>query len=586
MATTPTTSGGDLIARMLRAEGVEVVFGIIDGSYFGLYSSLGRHGIRLVTPRHESTAAHMAGAYARLTGELGVCIASNGPGAANVLPGIAVENGEGNRVLVITSWRRSAIVGPDRGGTYQYFDQVGVTRPMTKWTGAVASFDRIPQTMRRAFRVAHRGRPGVVHVTVPEDVMNGSFEDGSPPLTPSQYRRTEPVAPTPELVAQAAELLAGAELPLVHVGSGVVHAGAGPLVAELAQALPAPVTASWGGRAAVDDRSANAIPLLPPLIDEVRTAADVVLALGTRFGETDWWGKEPHWRAPDQQHLIQVDVDEENIGVNKPVDVAVLADIGPFLEALLAALGGHEDAARTSSRAARIDEFAATKAEVDEFLRAVPGPEDQGPMHSAHVPLVCGEVFADDAVLVVDGGNTAVWTNLYHQNRLPGAMLSTNKFGMLGAGIGQALGAKVALPDRQVYCILGDGAMGFHPQELETAVRHDLPVVFFVLCDRQWGMVKFGQGMAMDPDAMVEARSLPPEETINTDFGEIRFDALAQSMGAHGERVARADELGPAIERSLASGRCAVIHVDVDPVEHMWAPGLDVFKAMHMEPGG
>ena len=140
---TPTTSGGDLIARMLRAEGVEVVFGIIDGSYFGLYSSLGRHGIRLVTPRHESTAAHMAGAYARLTGRLGVCIASNGPGAANVLPGIAVENGEGNRVLVITSWRRAAIVGPDRGGTYQYFDQVGVTRPMTKWTGAAMSFDRV-----------------------------------------------------------------------------------------------------------------------------------------------------------------------------------------------------------------------------------------------------------------------------------------------------------------------------------------------------------------------------------------------------------------------------------------------------------
>ena len=242
--------------------------------------------------------------------------------------------------------------------------------------------------------------------------------------------------------------------------------------------------------------------------------------------------------------------------------------------------------ANESIRAARIDDFAATKAEVDEFLRVVPGPEDQAPMHSAHVPLVCREVFADDAVLVVDGGNTAVWTNLYHENRVPGSLLSTFKFGMLGAGIGQALGAKVALPDQQVYCILGDGAMGFHPQELETAVRHDLPVVFFVLCDRQWGMVKFGQGMAMDPDAMVDERSLPPEQTINTDFGEIRFDALAESMGAHGERVARADELRPAIERSLASGRCAVIHVDVDQVEHMWAPGLDVFKAMHMEPGG
>ena len=130
-------------------------------------------------------------------------------------------------------------------------------------------------------------------------------------------------------------------------------------------------------------------------------------------------------------------------------------------------------------------------------------------MHSALVPLVCREFFDDDAVLVIDGGNTAVWTNLYHENRLPGAMLSTFKFGMLGAGIGQALGAKVAFPDRQVYCIVGDGAMGFHPQELETAVRNDLPVVFLVLCDRQWGMVKFGQCMALDAETMVEDRSLP-----------------------------------------------------------------------------
>jgi acetolactate synthase-1/2/3 large subunit len=140
-------------------------------------------------------------------------------------------------------------------------------------------------------------------------------------------------------------------------------------------------------------------------------------------------------------------------------------------------------------------------------------------------------------------------------------------------------------PDRQVYCILGDGAMGYHPQEIETAIRNDLPVVFLVLCDRQWGMVKFGQGMALDPTQMTEKKSLPPDQTINTDFEEIRFDLLAQSMGAHGERVCRASELRPAIERSLASGRCAVIHVDVDPVAHMWAPGLDIFKAMHLEPG-
>jgi acetolactate synthase-1/2/3 large subunit len=135
-----------------------------------------------------------------------------------------------------------------------------------------------------------------------------------------------------------------------------------------------------------------------------------------------------------------------------------------------------------------------------------------------------------------------------------------------------------------VVAIVGDGAMGFHPQELETAVRNHLAVVYVVLCDRQWGMVKFSQSMAADPETMLARRSLPPERLLNTDFGEIRFDDLARSMGAHGERVSRGRDLRPAIERCLASGVPAVIHVDVDPVEHLWVPGLDVFKAMHLEP--
>jgi acetolactate synthase-1/2/3 large subunit len=579
-----SVTGGEVVARMLAAEGVEVVFGIIDGTYFGLYSSLGKHGIRLVSPRHESSAAHMAGAYARLTGKLGVCLASNGPGAANVLPGIAVENGEGNRVLVISSWRRTGIVGPDRGGAYQYFDQVAVTKPMTKWTGAARAFDRIPDALRRAFRVSFQSRPGVVHVTIPEDLLNGSFEPEPPILEPARYRRTEPLAPSASLVRRSAELLTGAALPLIQVGSGAVHAGAGHLVEELARSLRAPITASWGGRSAVDERLKNAIPLLPPLVNDVRKEADVALALGTRFGETDWWGKVPYWGRPGEQRVIQVDCDDEILGMNKPVELAVLSDVGAFLEALLAELKQHEPSKHLAEREAKLDAWAATKKGMRDFLHAIPTAEAHDPMHSAHVPLICREFFPDDAVLVIDGGNTAVWTNLFHENRVPGSLLSTFKFGMLGAGMGQALGAQVACPERPVYCILGDGAMGMHPQEIETAVRNDLPVIYLVLCDRQWGMVKLSQGMALDPAAMLENKVLPPERTINTDFEEIRFDRLAESMGAHGERVSREADLVPALERCKASGRCSVVHVDVDRVAHLWPPGLDVFKAMHLEP--
>jgi len=577
-------TGGELVARLLRAEGVEVVFGIVDGSYFGLGEGLRRQGIRLVSPRHETTAAHMAGAYARMTGRLGVCMASNGPGAANLLPGVAVENGEGNRVLALTSWRRAQIVDPDRGGTYQYFDQVAVMRPMTKWSGAARSFDRIPEALRRAFRVAFEGRPGVVHVTVPEDVLNGSFEAEPEVLPPARYRRTEPLAPGAAQVRRSAEMLAQAERPLLQVGSGVVHAGAAAQVEELARRLCAPITTSFGGRPAVDERLPNKIPMLPPLIDEVRREADVVLALGTRFGETDWWGRPPYWGAPDRQRVVQVDCDEEILGLNRPVDLAVLADVRAYLGLLLEELEKRA-VIGLEARQARLDEWARRVRDLRTFLRAIPGSEEASPLHSALVPILCRELFEDDAILVIDGGNTAVWTNLYHENRTPGALLGTFKFGMLGAGPGQALGAKVAFPERQVYCILGDGAMGFHPQEIETAVRHRLPVVFFVLCDRQWGMVKMSQSMALDPETMLARKTLPPGRTLGTDFEEIRFDELARAMGAHGERVASGRELRAAIPRCLASGLPSVVHVDVDPVAHLWVPGLDVFKKMHLEPG-
>ncbi len=579
-------SGGALIARLLRVEDVEVVFGIIDGSYFGLYASLRDVGIRLITPRHETSAVHMAGAYARLTGKLGVCIASNGPGVANALAGVAVESGEGNRVLLITSWRRSQIVNPDRGGTYQYFDQTAVIRPMSKWSEAIESFPRVPELTRRALRQCFIGRPGVVHLCVPEDIVNGVFPwEDTELLQPERYRRSRRSAAPEVVVHEAAELLLQAELPMIHAGSGVLHAQATAELRELAELLQAPVTTSWSARDVIDERSLLSIPMnLLELNSRVRNDADVVLALGTRFGETDWWGKPPYWRSADEQKLIQVDLDENVLGQNKPVDVAVVADIKDFSNALLSALKTRPASPKRAGRQAKLQEYRAERKKAQAVLAEMLERETEL-VHSARVPHICREVFGDDAILVADGGNTSVWANMFHEVRAPHTMLSTYKFGMLGAGVGQALAAKVAFPERDVYCIIGDGAMGFHSQEIETAVRNDLPVTFLVLCDRQWGMVKVNQEIAIDPQKTLTEGELPADQTINTDLGETRFDLLAESMGAIGERVSRNEDLEPAIRRCMESGRVCVIHVDVDRVAHKFAPHLAEFKQMHSEPG-
>ena len=614
------TTGGRIVATMLHEEGVDTIFGIVDGTYLQLFASCVELGMRMVTPRHESIAMHMAGAYARLTGRLGLCIASNGPGVANVLPGVAVENGEGNRVLLLTSCRRPQIAYPDRGGAYQAFDQVGVIRAMSKWSETVKSPERLPELLRAALRRCYQGRPGVVHLDVPESIFNGSFEPVSTP-PPDRYRRLEPVAPPAEAVECAAALVLESSLPAIHVGSGVVHAGAFEQLAELAEQLHAPGPTSWSARGALPETSELAFPMVHiEAVNAVRNAADLVLCIGSDLGETDWWAKQPYWAPPDRQRFVQVDVDEGVLGRNRPADLLVLGDARVFLRELTDRLRDHRGAMDLATRRSRVAELRggleAHRAKLDAAL------EDRGsPMLTAHVGRVCREVFDDDAVFFFDGGNTAVWGNFYSQIRVPNTQLGTHHLGHLGAGVGQALGAAVARPRSQVYCIIGDGAMGFHPQEIETAVRNDLRVVFLVCCDRQWGMVKLTQSMGLDPVRTVvqkilgaegepvtlpfespalekaaqallgpfkdaASRSLGAARTINAELGEIRWDDLARAMGAHGERARAPDDLRPAIERCLASGKPAVVHVEVDPAKHLWAPGLKYFKAMHQEPKG
>ena len=577
--------GGDALARMLAAEGVEVVFGIVDGTYMGFFASFEKHGIRMVSPRHETSAAHMAGAYARLTGKLGVCMASNGPGVANILPGVAVENGEGNRVLLITSSRRTPIAYPDRGGTYQYFNQTGVTRAMTKWSGAVPSFDRLPEFFRRAARISWTGRPGVVHLDVPETVMNGVFEaDGIDLRPPHAYRRTEPIEASASQVARAAELLRNAERPHIHAGSGVLHAHASDALEQLAEAMGSPFTTSWAGRGALPDNHEQLLPIwaMEP-INQARSEADVVLVVGSRLGETDWWGKPPYWGKPDEQKLIQVDIDEEILGLNKATELAIVADAGTFLSALAADLRQsplsderlQANRARTAGLAEGVGKV---RAQLDMALQNMASP-----MHSAQVPAACQRFFGDDTVHVFDGGNATVWASFFSEINRPDTLLSTFKFGMLGAGVSQALAGQIARPDSKVVCIIGDGAMGFHFQELETALRNELPVIYLVLCDKQWGMVKLTQSIALG--MLRPAIGTDQQGTINADFEEIAFDKIAEAMGCHGERVSDPADLEAALQRCVDSGKPSVVHVDVDPNMHLFAPGLQEFKAMHQEPG-
>jgi acetolactate synthase-1/2/3 large subunit len=373
---------------------------------------------------------------------------------------------------------------------------------------------------------------------------------------------------------------------MVHAGSGVIHALAYDELRAVAEFLQAPVTTSWAARGALDERSPLAIPMIHVKLNHlVRNESDAVLVLGSRLGETDWWGKPPYWAAPGVQKMVQVDIDGRVVGANRPADVAVVADIRRFLVRLLAALEARRTELNLTGRDRRLaryrEKLARYRTRLDRALA-----DTSSPMNPAQAVAAAMRAFPEGSILVADGGNSAVWTMFYHQATVPGRMLSTFKMGMLGAGPGQAIGAAVARPGEPVCCIIGDGAMGFHPQEVETAVRHRLPIVWLVLADRQWGMVKMNQSFALRPLKMLVRKRLDPGENIWSDLGEIRFDDLARSMGAHGDRIADPARLPDALARALAAEGPAVLHIDVNPVAHMWAPGLVHFKEMHLEPKG
>jgi acetolactate synthase-1/2/3 large subunit len=453
--------------------------------------------------------------------------------------------------------------------------------------------------MGRALSACWSGRPGVVHLTVPEDIVNGAFRSSVAPGPAGSEERTSavdasvrrrpttvPTAPA-DVVCDAADLLVAAEAPLIHAGSGVVWAGAHDELRAVAELAGAAVTTSWAARDVIDERSAVAVPMpLVELVQRARVEADVVLVVGSRLGETDFWGKAPYWGRPGEQRVIQVDVDPSVIGVQRPVELGVVADARSFLGALAQELAGRDLGAVVDRHAERLASLGDERRRALADLAAAGADHTGSPLHSAHLMPICQEVAGDDAVWVLDGGNTAVWGASHLEVRRPRSVLGTWKYGMLGAGLGQALGAKVACPDRPVVALVGDGAMGFHPQEIETAVRHDLPVLFVVAVDRQWGMVKVNQEFATDPDTLLTEGALPAGTLTNTDLGEIRWDLVAEAMGAHGERADSPDTLRDAVSRALASSRCTVIHVDVDPVAHKFAPNLATFKAMHDEPTG
>jgi acetolactate synthase-1/2/3 large subunit len=559
-------TGGELLLKCLKAEGATTLFGVLDGSYNAFLAKLNDYEIKYIAPRHEAAAAHIAEAWARVKGEPAVVVGGIGPGAANMISGVITAYAEGTPLIVLSGQRRRSTIYPDRGGGFQNVDLLGLFRPVTKFCAGVRDFKRMPELIRRAYREATTGRPGPVYIEIPEDIMRGKGDSDSITVTLPTQHRTRVGAGDADSVARAADLLAKAERPFLHAGKGVSWSGAWKEFVELGDHLSAALGTSLGARGVVpEDHPRCFTPMNRTGLAAARSDADVVLVVGSRLGELDNWGRGATWGDPSKQKVIHIDCDPLSIGLNRPVDVGIVGDAKATLSALLIAVKQKTSQRKEHANFEKYREASKMwESQKEQALQL-----GMGGINSGAMIKVVRDFFPREAIHAMDGGNTSLWASAFNAVYEPRSYLYTAHFGHLGAGLPYAIGAKVAAPDRAVYLITGDGALGFNIQELETAARHNIPIIVIVACDKGWGMERSSQLFAQ-VGAMVETEL----------YAESRYDQIAVAFGCHGEKVDQLDQLKSALERATASGKPALIQVMVDQMANMAPPGLVDFGAM------
>ncbi|MPZ89833.1 MAG: sulfoacetaldehyde acetyltransferase [Nitriliruptorales bacterium] len=542
----------EAMVETLRAEGVSVVPGIVGSAFMDALDLFPAAGIRFLPVRHEQSAAHMADAYARVTGGPAVCIGQNGPGITNMVTGVAAAYHAHSPVVVVTP---SATTGSRGLDGFQEIEQLSVFRSITKYQVQVPRPDRMAETFRTAFRMAVASQ-GPVQVDVPRDFFYGECDDDI--LEPYQYRVQQRGEGDPAALDQAAELLAGAEFPMIVSGYGVVLADAHAETAELAELLTAPVANSYLHN--------DSFPATHPLAVgpvgymgskaamQLMSKADVVLMLGNRinvFGTVPQYGLD---FFPKAAKIIQIDIDPAQIGRAKSVEVGILGDAKEAARAIAERLRAKGlDDRRNQRRLNHITDVAqAWTAELREMSSS-----DATLINPRRALQELADLLPERAIVTTDVGNICSTANGYLRFTRPRTFLAAMGFGNCGFAYPAALGAKLARPDQPVVAIVGDGAWGMSLHETMTAVEEDLPVVAVVFNNQQWGAEKRNQ---MDFYA---------NRFVGTDIGRdkqgFNFAAIAQAMGADAARIADPSDLKEGYASALNADRPTLLEIMVDP---------------------
>lgn len=538
-------NGGQALIAALRTEGIQEVFGIVGGKLAPLLQALAAEpAMRFHGVRHEAAGAMMAAAvHGSGLGRIAVAMGEMGPGGLNLAAGLGPAFANHLPLLVLTTGQHRAAARPFRG-MFMDLDTHALLKPLVKWSAVVQDGRRIPELVRRAFREALSGRPGPVHLDVPQDVLTDvqGFDDGEFTLPPARYRPLHGPRPAAADVTAGATLLAGAQRPLIVAGGGVLQADAVAAVRALAARLQAPVLPTQMALGVVPTDSPHFIGQGGVIGGEAVAAAmaqaDVVLAVGCRFSSWMWDERGPLVRR--HQAVVNINIDPSALGEPVCHQVAMHADARQALDDLLAALPptspGADAAWLAGLRQQRLRHEANLLALAD-----APGEV----MHPAALARAIGRAMPAEALAVYDGGHTSFWSNDLTPVTAPHTRFHEPGMSQLGFGLPQAIALQLLHPGRPVFNLTGDGSFGFTLQELDTARRLKAPVISVIHHNASWGVIRIGQQrQGFD---------------IGTTLEDTDHAAIARGFGCYGETVSRPDEVAPAIARALASGLPAVI---------------------------
>jgi thiamine pyrophosphate-dependent acetolactate synthase large subunit-like protein len=556
-------SGAQALVKVLLAEGVDTVFGIVGGKLSPLFHALSREPrIRFIGVRHEAAGPMMAAAVHAGTGKLAVAVGELGPGGLNLASGLGVALNNHLPLLAITTNQHRASSYP-HVGVFMDLDTRAVTAPLTKWNAVVGDARRMPELARRAIREALSGRLGPVHLDIPQDVLGDvqTFAADEFDLHPSRYRPTEPPRPNARSVTAAVDLLRSARRPLIVGGGGVVASGAVAELRALARRLNAPVLPTQMALGLVPSDGPHFIGHGGIISGEaVRHAferADVVLSVGCRW--SSWMWDERGALARRHHQVININIDPSALGQSVIHEVAMQADAGEALRDLLAALGDE-----TPPGGEWLAEVRAVRQRHERKL-AVMAADTEQTMHPAALAKAVADAMPADALAVFDGGHTSFWSNDLTPAREVRTRFHEPGMSHLGFGLPAAIALKSQFPNQPVFNITGDGAFGFTLNELDTARRYRLPVITVVHNNAAWGVIRMGQKLGMDFE-------------MATALEDTDYAAIARGFGCHGEVVTRAGDVAAAVQRALASGLPAVLDCRTKFVPH---PAVGQFVSMN-----